>query len=158
VLSSPEQKPCRAWLNANADPANTILYVGIDGSEQRRVPAIVKGWAPWMVRFPMCDEPHLSKDDMLDWARAEGLHPPRLYAEGFLHNNCHGMCVRAGQRQWLHLLDVAPDRYAAAEAEEEKLRGMLGDVAILKQQRAGISHPLPLRELRRKAHHPSRPR
>ena len=99
----------------------------------------------------MCDEPHLSKQQMLDWARAEGLHPPRLYAEGFNHNTCFGVCVRAGQRQWLHLLQVAPERYLAAEAEEEKLRATLGDVAILKERRQGVSYPLPLRELRRRA-------
>lgn len=152
-----KQKPCRAWLNANADPATTILYVGIDWSEQRRVPAIEKGWAPWTVRFPMCNEPHLSKQQMLDWARAEGLRPPQLYEQGFTHNNCFGVCVRAGQRQWRHLLEVAPDRYLAAEAEEEKLRTQLGDVAILKERRRGVTYPLPLRELRRRAHDPHQP-
>ncbi|WIN00010.1 hypothetical protein ACTOB_003685 [Actinoplanes oblitus] len=152
-----KQKPCRAWLDANADPANTILYVGIDWSEQRRVLAIEKGWAPWIVRFPMCDEPHLNKQQMLDWACAEGLRPPRLYEQGFSHNNCHGVCVRAGQRQWRHLLQVAPDRYLAAEAEEEKLRAQLGTVAILKERRQGVSYPLPLRELRRRAALPSQP-
>ncbi|MDP9792585.1 hypothetical protein J2S43_001097 [Catenuloplanes nepalensis] len=148
-----KQKPCRAWLTTNAEPGNSVLYVGVDWSEQRRVPAITRGWAPWTVRFPMCEPPHLSKSQMLDWARREGLRPPRLYAQGFAHNNCFGACVRAGQRQWLHLLQVAPERYLAAEAEEEKLRGQLGDVAILKERRRGVSYPLPLRELRRRAEH-----
>ncbi|GAA0547435.1 hypothetical protein GCM10010172_31530 [Paractinoplanes ferrugineus] len=66
---------------------------------------------------------------------------------------CFGTCVRAGQRQWRHLLAVAPERYLAAEAEEEKLRAQLGDVAILKERRAGVSRPLPLRELRRRVQH-----
>lgn len=153
-----KQRPCRAWLTANADPANTMLYVGIDWSEQRRVPAIEKGWAPWQVRFPMCEPPYLTKQDMLDWAQAEGLRPPRLYEQGFAHNNCFGVCVRAGQRQWRHLLAVAPDRFAAAEAEEEKLRAQLGDVAILKEQRQGVSYPLPLRELRNRLRATAAPR
>jgi hypothetical protein len=152
-----KQRPCRAWLTANADPANTMLYVGIDWCEQRRVPAVEKGWAPWPVRFPMCEPPYLSKQDMLAWARTEGLRPPRLYEQGFAHNNCFGVCVRAGQRQWLHLLHVAPERYLAAEAEEEKLRAQLGNVAILKERRQGVSYPLPLRELRRRAALSSRP-
>ncbi|WP_432983201.1 hypothetical protein [Dactylosporangium sp. CA-233914] len=67
------------------------------------------------------------------------------------HYNCFGACVRAGQRQWRHLLDIAPDRFAAAEAEEERLRSTLGDVAILRERRNGVSRPLPLRELRRRA-------
>ncbi|GAA4470913.1 hypothetical protein [Phytohabitans houttuyneae] len=77
-----KQKPCRAWLTANADPADTIVYVGIDPSETRRIPAIEHGWAPWTVRFPLCDPPLLSKQDMLDLARAHGLRPPRLYELG----------------------------------------------------------------------------
>ncbi|GIM98062.1 hypothetical protein [Paractinoplanes toevensis] len=145
-----KQRPCRAWLNQHADPADTVLYVGIDWSEHRRVPAIEHGWTPWTVKFPMCEPPHLSKQQMLDWAHAEGLQTPRLYEQGFRHNNCFGACVRAGQRQWLHLLEVAPHRFLAAEAEEEKLRRRLGNVAILKQRRAGVSYPLPLRELRRR--------
>ncbi len=61
------------------------------------------------------------------------------------------MCVRAGQKQWRHLLAVAPERFAAAKAHEEQLRTVLGDVAILRERRAGTSYPLPLRELRRRA-------
>ncbi|MEV6923983.1 hypothetical protein AB0M46_05645 [Dactylosporangium sp. NPDC051485] len=146
-----KQKPCRDWLTANADPATTVLYVGIDWSEQRRTPAIERGWQPWTVRFPMCEPPYLTKAQMLEWARAEGIEPPRAYAEGFSHNNCFGACVRAGQGQWRHLLAVAPERFAAAEAEEERLRDELGDVAILRERRKGVSRPLPLRELRRRA-------
>ncbi|WP_344516043.1 hypothetical protein [Dactylosporangium maewongense] len=146
-----KQKPCRDWLTANADPATTILYVGIDWSEQLRTPGIERGWKPWAVRFPMCEPPDLTKAQMLDWARAEGIEPPRAYANGFAHNNCFGACVRAGQQQWRHLLQVAPERFAAAEAEEEHLRDELGDVAILRERRNGVSRPLPLRELRRRA-------
>jgi len=145
-----KQKPCRDWLRANADPADTILYVGIDWSEQRRIPAIAKGWRPWTVRFPMTEPPYLSKAQMLDWARAEGIRPPRLYDWGFSHNNCRGACVRAGHGQWLHLLRVQPKRFADAQRHEDALREMLGDVAILRERRGGVSYPLPLRELRRR--------
>lgn len=147
-----KQRPARAWLKQHADPANTVLYVGIDWSEANRTPAIVKGWAPWTVRFPMCDPPYLSKQDMHDAARAVGLNPPRLYELGFSHNNCGGVCVRGGQKHWLHLLDVFPDRYADAEAQEQQLRAELGDVAILRERRGGVSRPLTLTELRRRHH------
>jgi hypothetical protein len=62
---------------------------------------------------------------------------------------CGGVCVRGGQRHWLHLLEVFPDRYAEAEAEEQQLRAELGDVAILRERRSGVSRPLTLTELRR---------
>ncbi|GAA2631038.1 hypothetical protein SMC26_23700 [Actinomadura fulvescens] len=145
-----KQIPCRRWLDEHADPAGAVLYVGIDWSEADRTPAIVKGWAPWRVEFPMCDPPHLTKAQMLDWARSLGLTPPRLYDLGFAHNNCGGACVRAGQRQWKHLLQVFPDRYAAAEHAEATIRTDLGDVAILRERRRGQSRPLTLAELRRR--------
>jgi hypothetical protein len=81
-----KQRPARAWLTEHADPPDTVLYVGIDWTETRWIPAIEHGWAPWTVRFPMCDPPLLSKQDMLDAARAAGLEPPRLYELGFSHN------------------------------------------------------------------------
>ena len=143
-----KQQPSRAWLEKHADPANTVLYVGIDWSEAHRTPPIVAGWAPWTVRFPMCDPPYLTKQDMLDAARAAGLTPPRLYELGFSHNNCGGVCVRGGQKHWLHLLSVFPDRYAHAEKAEQQLRTQLGDVAILRERRGGVSRPLTLTELR----------
>ncbi|MFD0384637.1 hypothetical protein ACFQ2B_27660 [Streptomyces stramineus] len=45
-------KPCRHWLEANTDPADTTVHVGIDWTEPERLPAIVKGWAPWTVDAP----------------------------------------------------------------------------------------------------------
>ena len=60
------------------------------------------------------------------------------------------MCVRGGQRHWLHLLEVFPDRYAEAEVAEQRLRAELGDVAILRERRGGVSRPLTLTELRRR--------
>ncbi|GAA4470911.1 hypothetical protein [Phytohabitans houttuyneae] len=65
------------------------------------------------------------------------------------------MCVRAGQKHRLHLLQVFPDRYAQAEEQERQLRAALGDVAILRDRRGGVSRPLTLSELRRR--HTQRP-
>ncbi len=45
---------------------------------------------------------------------------------------------------------VFPDRYAQAEAREQQLRAELGDVAILREHRGGVSRPLTLTELRRR--------
>lgn len=145
-----KQKPCRDWLEEHCDPDDTVLYVGIDWSEEHRCASIVRNWAPWRVEFPMCEEPRLTKAEMLDLARAAGVAPPRLYELGFAHNNCGGACVRAGQRQWLRLLEVFPDRYAAAEAAENRMRARLGkDIAILKRTRNKVTRPLTLTQLRK---------
>lgn len=145
--------PCRRWIEANADPDDTVLYVGFDHTEQRRIPGTLRGWAPWRVEFPMCSEPFLTKEQMLQWSREIGIEPPRLYrwAE---HNNCAGQCVRAGHRHWAKLLENAPLKYAEAERREQEIRAELGkDVAILRERRGGTSRPLTLAEHRRRLQH-----
>jgi hypothetical protein len=54
------------------------------------------------------------------------------------------------RKHWLHLLSVFPDRYAQAEEHEQRLRAELGNVAILRERRGGVSRPLTLTELRRR--------
>jgi DNA primase len=68
--------------------------------------------------------------------------------DNVLTHNCGGTCVRAGQRQWKHLLDVLPERYAYAQEREEELRQLLGDVSVLRDRRGRDSRPLPLSLLR----------
>ncbi|MEV1083462.1 hypothetical protein AB0I98_35480 [Streptomyces sp. NPDC050211] len=143
-----KQRPCRSWLETHADPADTVLYVGIDWSEQRRTAAIERGWAPWTVTFPMCDPPYLTKDEMLDQARAAGVEPPVLYELGFGHNNCGSLCVRGGHQHWARVLEIFPERYAEAERQEQELRAELGDVAILRDRSGGRTRPLTLTEFR----------
>lgn len=145
-------KPCRDWLNANArNFADTTLYVGIDWTETERLPAIVKGWAPWTVDAPLTRPPYRDKRQLLDEARAAGLPVPRLYDLGFAHNNCGGGCVKGGQAQWVRLLRVFPERYARAEAAEAKMRALLGkDVSILRDRTGGATRPLTLAALRQR--------
>ncbi|MEU1413250.1 hypothetical protein [Streptomyces sp. NPDC005731] len=144
-----KQEPCRAWLTAHTDPDATVVYVGIDWSEQHRLPAIVDGWAPWPVDAPLTRPPYQDKHQLLAEARAVGLPTPRLYRLGFAHNNCGGACVRGGQAQWARLLEVFPERYARAEAAEAKMRRLLGkDVSILRDRTGGQTRPLTLAALR----------
>jgi hypothetical protein len=144
-----KQKPCREWLEANCDSADTIVYVGIDWTETHRLPAIESGWAPYSVRAPMTEPPYLDKDDMRAACEAAGIEVPRLYRAGFPHNNCGGFCVRAGQAQMELLLREHPERYAFHEAEEQTLRDHLGkDVAILRDRAGGSLTPLTLRAFR----------
>lgn len=146
-------RPARRWLETHHHPSHAVLYIGIDSFESHRTPAIEKGWAPWRVKFPMCSPPFLTKADMLTWARDLGLRPPALYDPPYSlpHANCGGWCVRAGIRQWTHMLTVDPDGFRQIEAAEQELREALGDVAILRDRRGGRSRPLPLSELRHRA-------
>ncbi|MGA5819897.1 hypothetical protein ACPC54_18795 [Kitasatospora sp. NPDC094028] len=145
-------KPCLRWLEENADPARDRLYIGLDNSrrDQARARAITAGWRPWQVFYPLHDEPELTKADLFAEARSLGIAIPELYELGYDHNNCFGLCVKAGQRQWRRTLQLFPEEFARAEAEEQRLREELGDVAILREQRDGVRRPLPLAELRRR--------
>lgn len=152
-----KQRPCRKWMKANAPAGDSIVYIGIEKTkrDRARIPAIARLWKPWRVQFPLCNrwEPELSKEDskarLMDLSRAHGIEPPELYALGYEHNNCDGLCARAGQRQWRHTLETRPDVFAYAEAQEEAIREQLGDVSMLKRRRQGVTHRLPLSQLRR---------
>jgi hypothetical protein len=151
-----KQKPAREWLEANTDPEDTVVYVGIDWSESHRLPSIERNYLPWRASAPLTDAPYLSKETMIEWAQSEGLDPPRLYALGFVHNNCGGGCVRAGQAQFRHLLEVMPERFAVWEDREREMGEILDrPVSILKESVTGQSRPLPLSVLRER--HESQP-
>ena len=102
--------------------------------------------------FPLNEKPYLEKQDLLAWARREGLVTPRLYDLGFAHNNCGGGCVRAGQGHFKLLLRTMPERYAEWEKREADMAQFLGkDVSILKEQSKGKSKALSLGALRARA-------
>ncbi len=157
-LGNPRVDPCsailkrklmRRWLEEHRDPADTVCVLGFDWTETHRVGRAEGFWSPWRVEAPLTGKPYLWKEEVLGWMRAEGLEPPRLYAEGFSHNNCGGFCCKAGQASFALLLERRPDRYRYHEAREEELRRRLGkDVAILRDRSGGRTRPLTLREFR----------
>lgn len=146
-----KQKPARKWLEENCDSNETTVYVGIDWTEVHRLPAIIRNYSPYTAEAPMTERPYFNKQEMIKWAENEKLNPPRLYKLGFAHNNCGGGCVRAGQGQFKHLLQVMPDRFKVWEDNERKIQEFLGkEVTILKEQVDGERKPLSLAELRRR--------
>lgn len=144
------------WLKANCDPSSTVIYVGIDWSESHRFDdGHGHGLRPrhavsgWQYEAPMCHPPYLTKRQMLEWLKTEGIDPPRLYTLGFAHNNCGGFCCKAGQGHFATLLRTMPVRYAYHEAEEAALRRLLGDVSILTDRSGdGKKKPFTLKALR----------
>lgn len=137
------------WRRDNLDAANTVVYIGIDWTEIDRLERFREALAGWRVEAPMCEPPYLTKRDMTNAMVAVGLRPPRLYAMGFVHNNCGGFCVKAGQSHFANLLRVMPERYAFHEQKEQDIRALLGDVSILKDRTGGgPRRPLTLRAFR----------
>lgn len=147
-----KQRPARKWLEANCDPDDTIVYVGIDWTETHRLPAIVRNYKPYQAEAPLTEPPYYDKQQLIDWAQKEGLKTPALYDLGFAHNNCGGGCVKAGQGQFKRLLDVMPERFAEWEKKEIEIQEYLGrPVTILRETVNGERKPLPLVELRKRA-------
>lgn len=139
-----------AWRDRFCNPVDTIIYVGIDWTETHRLDSLQQRTLPWNYQAPLCDPPYVTKADMLKLAASIGLPIPRLYQLGFAHNNCGGFCIKAGQAQFQRLLETMPARYAMHEAEEQKLRAIVGDHAILRDRSGGTTRPLTLREFRQR--------
>jgi 3'-phosphoadenosine 5'-phosphosulfate sulfotransferase (PAPS reductase)/FAD synthetase len=100
------------WRKDNCDPADTIVYVGIDWTESHRIERIRAKEKVWNFQAPLCDAPYLNKCDIFAMLKDEGIEPPNLYKMGFPHNNCGGFCVKAGHAQFALLLKTMPDRFA----------------------------------------------
>lgn len=139
----------RKWLDDHCDPADTVVYLGMDWTEAYRFERAEGYWAPWTVASPLLGPPYLEKWDMIAMLEAEGIAAPRLYDMGFPHNNCGGFCVKAGQAQFKLLLEKLPDVYAYHERKERELSEYLGKkVTVLRDRRGGESTPLSMAEFR----------
>ena len=141
----------RKWVKANCASDDTMLYFGIDYTEAHRTEGVSRRWEPYKVDYPLLWKPvwdkHRNVDEILT---AHNVAEPRLYKTGSEHNNCGGLCVRAGQGSFTRVYK-SPDTkhiFLAWEQEENKLRERLGNVAILRDRRGGESLPLPLSVLR----------
>lgn len=74
-----------------------------------------------------------------------GIASPRLYSQGYVHNNCGGFCCKAGQAHWANRFRVQPERSAYDALMERKLIAYLGgDVAMLTDRRGGDKKPMSL--------------
>jgi hypothetical protein len=106
-------------------------------------------WKPFKVWFPLAEEPYMNKIDIIEALREQDVGAPRLYAEGFEHNNCGGFCVKAGMGQMAHLYKRMPERFLYHEQKELEFQEFIGEeVTILSQTTKGIRRNLSLRELR----------
>ncbi len=83
-----KQKQSAKWLKERYTPEECVLYLGIDWTEEHRTKAPRKNWAPYEVRYPMCEEPLLTKIDVAKALVESGIEQPKLYDLGFSHNNC----------------------------------------------------------------------
>jgi hypothetical protein len=140
------------WLAKNCDPKETIVYIGIDWTEEHRYIGLRDRRAVlgWKYEAPLCEPPWMDKDEALAWMKREGIRQPRLYDLGFSHNNCGGFCIKGGQGHFANLLRVMPERYAYHEQKEQDIRALLGKDVSIMTDRSGDKKkkPLTLKDLR----------
>lgn len=120
-------KPVRIWLEANAEP-NDPLVLGLGWEEMDRIERARERWAPRPV-VSILAETRTFRWQYDDILARHNIVPPRLYAQGYAHNNCGGFCVKAGQGQFVRLLWNNPERYAYHEAEMERAMAAIGPTA-----------------------------
>lgn len=139
------------YLRENFDPADTIVYAGIDFTEAHRSIRLIarQAAAGWRYETPLVDAPDLTKASLLAEARARGLRPSKSYDLGFSHDNCKGFCIKAGQATMALLYKHRPAYYIENEREELALRAKLGfEGTILRDRSGGNRKPLTMRDFR----------
>lgn len=152
-----KQKLAREYVSLNFEADNTIVYLGIDWSEKHRTSAPTINWKGHCkaVKFPMCEEPLLFKDNIVNLILEDGIEIPKPYLEGQAHLNCGSFCVRGGQGHFAKMLELSPELYEFHAEKERNLRKKIqvrnGDdknYSILKQTRNGETYSLSLDQLR----------
>lgn len=124
--------------------------VGLDWTEGHRLQKLRARNPQFEWEAPLMEQPILTKHGILTEVERFGLRLPRMYTEGYPHNNCGGSCLKAGIGHWVHHLRTRPCAFAEDEQKEELFRSQHGDYSILKDRRGGTTKPLPLRVLRQR--------
>jgi hypothetical protein len=143
-----KSKPIREWLKINSEPDDPLV-LGFDLSELDRLERRQGTWAPRLVISLLVDH-KIHRPHYDEWLARYGLTKPRLYGEGYSHNNCGGFCVKAGQVQFERLYRLNPERYAHHEAEMERAMSAIGPTAkpFLRKSYRGDIQYLTLRDFR----------
>jgi len=119
-----KSKPFYAWVDA-VGRDESIVYLGIDWTEQHRLDNARKRRPEYNIEAPLCEPPYLEKEQIKRNLKKAGIRLPRLYRLGFAHNNCAGGCVKAGQGQWAKLFQELPETYAYFEKRQNELMAKL---------------------------------
>lgn len=157
-----KREPLNEWMQAHfeldKDQQNFVfehatVYLGFDWTEMHRINDFRNEYPQWLSEAPMLDQPIWDKCKMRREAEKLKLPEQRLYTLGFPHNNCGGVCVRAGISHFVHLYRVLPEKFLEWETEElvtaeEFISRGIEPMSILKDRRGGETKPLWLCDLR----------
>jgi len=159
IISIPKAgNACKASVELKQKPLNkhaaenglTVQAIGFVFSEPER---IVKrnqlgALSGRQYVYPLLDDPLLGDCEILEHLRKSGLKPPRIYDDGFIHNNCIGAggCVLAGLDQFAAMYQINRDAFDYAKKRETEFLAK-ADFTVLKDQRGGETTNYSLAEL-----------
>lgn len=96
------------------------LHFGIKANEIDRTMSIIKAHKDrFNVKMPLL-EYDIDREFELYACELIAGFVPEMYRFGFNHHNCHGACVKGGNRHWERLLYYYPDVYKTWEEKEEQ--------------------------------------
>lgn len=141
-------KPVMNWLAENASSEDPLV-LGMDMSELDRIERASRNWAPRPV-VSLLNEFQVWRPEYDLILNRYGIKKPRLYSQGYEHNNCGGFCCKAGLVQFERLYRTNPERYAYHEAEMERALAEIGNTArpFLRKVNKGETEYLSLRNFR----------
>jgi hypothetical protein len=145
-----KREPFRKFVN-NFDHKNTIIYLGLDHDEPKRISAFSELIKPYSCRFPLAENPSIFPD-FLDWMNSKNIKRPLLYGLGFWHNNCGGFCVKAGHKQFKNLLEKMPEDYETfSEMEEDVYKKIGKKYPFIKKVKNGDASFLSMRDFKKES-------
>jgi 3'-phosphoadenosine 5'-phosphosulfate sulfotransferase (PAPS reductase)/FAD synthetase len=85
-----KREVCDKWIKDRYAPEEVTIYVGIDWTEIHRYERMAERKKPYVYESPLLWNPQISKPQIMEWSKAEGLKQQRLYDMGMPHANCGG--------------------------------------------------------------------
>ena len=108
----------KQYLKQEDFTTDAVLYFGIGWDEMHREGAIKKNWQPYQVEMPLIEHMIDNSEILVKY----NIKQPRLYDLGFVHNNCMGRCVKAGQGHFRNLKEKMPDVFQELMEQEHYMK------------------------------------
>jgi hypothetical protein len=147
IIPNQRRAPCSLQLKVFpfrryllTQPRPVTVHIGFDATEEHRMARPKKEYEAIegvTVDFPLLWKPTLFMQSPHEIVASWGIKVPRMYEEGFSHNNCGGRCVKQGHKDWRRLLQWKPERFTEVRDWEEVQRakgGARANYAILRDQ------------------------
>jgi hypothetical protein len=154
MLGSTLRDPCSRWLKrrvindwitAHFMEFNTVRCLGFSWMEAERAKDFDKWMGYYRTWHPLMDPPLVTSEEIAEWLEDRGIKRPRLYLQGYAHNNCGGFCVKMGLGQARDLWLLNRPAYLYHEKREQEFRKEINATATIFRRN---ENPITMLELR----------